>query len=50
MQKIKIKSTVHPDHRFISYSAWMKYIRNRNNQKLTKTIKNYDKNRNTNQN
>jgi len=34
---ILIQSTVNPDHRFISYSAWMKYIRNRNNQKLTNT-------------
>jgi hypothetical protein len=40
---IQIQSTTHPDHRFISYSAWMKYIKNRNNQTLTKTIKNYDK-------
>ena len=47
---ILIQSTVNPDHRFISYSAWMKYIKNRNNQSLTKTIKNYDKTRNTNQN
>ena len=50
MKVILIQSTVNPDHRFISYSAWMKYIRNRNNQTLTKTIKNYDKARNTNQN
>ena len=47
---VLIQSTVNPDHRFISYSAWMKYIKNRNNQSLTKTIKNYDKTRNTNQN
>lgn len=47
---VQIQSTVNPDHRFISYSAWMKYIRNRNNQKLTNTIKNYDKARNTNKN
>ena len=39
MQTIKIKSTVQPDHKFISYSAWMKYIKNRNNKALTKTIK-----------
>ena len=37
--QIKIKSTVNPDHRFISYSAWMKYIRNRNNKALTPKIK-----------
>jgi hypothetical protein len=41
MQKVKIKSTVQPDHKFISYSAWMKYIVNRNNQILT--IKNKNK-------
>ena len=45
---ILIQSTVNPDHRFISYSAWMKYIRN--NQLINKTIKNYDKTRNANQN
>jgi hypothetical protein len=35
MQKLKIKKTVQPDFKFISYSAWMKFITNRNNQKLT---------------
>jgi hypothetical protein len=39
MQKVKIKSTVQPDHKFISYSAWMKYVRNRNNKALTSKIK-----------
>lgn len=39
MKQLAIKKTVQPDFRFISYSAWMKYINNRNNKALTKTIK-----------
>ena len=35
MKKLKIKKTVQPDFKFISYTAWMKFITNRNNQKLT---------------
>ena len=35
MKKLKIKKTIYPDFRFISYTAWMKFITNRNNQKLT---------------
>ena len=37
--QLKIKATVKPDFKFISYSAWMKYIRNRNNKALTPKIK-----------
>ena len=40
MQMLKIKKTVQPDFKFQSYSAWMKYITNRNNQSLTLKIKN----------
>lgn len=35
MQNLKIKKTVQPDFKFQSYTAWMKFITNRNNQKLT---------------
>ena len=35
MQKLKIKKTIQPDFKFQSYTAWMKFICNRNNQKLT---------------
>ncbi len=33
---LSIQKTVQPDFKFISYSAWMKFISNRNNQKQTK--------------
>jgi len=36
MKALAIKKTVQPDFRFISYSAWMKMIRNRNNKLKTK--------------
>lgn len=39
MKVLNIKKTVQPDFRFISYSAWQKFIRNRNNQILTPKIK-----------
>ena len=36
MKQLAIKKTVQPDFRFISYSAWMKFIRNRINKATTK--------------
>jgi hypothetical protein len=38
MRMIQIQKTVQPDFKFQSYSAWMKYIRNRNNKSLTSKI------------
>ncbi len=39
MKILAIKHTTMPDFQFRSYSAWQKFIRNRNNQILTPKIK-----------